>query len=715
MNRQKKSYKNSYKNSNSRNKTNLTTHTLSKSPLDKKQITKTPVYLGLAIIVVCGIIIYSNSFSCSFHFDDLLRIFSNDKIKDLSKIKTWWNSYPSRPIGVFTFVLNYHFFKFDIWYWHLVNLVIHLVNSLLVWWLCLLVFSSPAIKDSSFSKDKHLVAFFTALLFVSHPLATQSVTYIVQRLSSLVAMFYLLSLILYVKGRIYEKGFSVKILLFAGSLAAGVLAMLTKENAFTLPFAIVLFELFFLRTKQPSINFKDYRVFLLIVAFLMILIIIPLRFSFNVFKPIAASSMNTVTIAPLNYLLTQFTVILKYIQLLFVPVNQNLDYDFPISNTLFSVVTFLSFLGLLSLIILAVLSFKKYRIISFGIVWFLICLSIESGFIPIRDVIFEHRTYLPSVGFFLIITTGIYSVMLKNYKPVAISLLILIVMINSYLTYERNKIWKNDLTLWTDIVSKSPNKARALYNLAMVYDYLKQYDESINYYSRAIIAYPGDIDAYINRGVAYGNQDRWNDAINDYTSAIKIDPGFKNAYKNRGIAFGKISGFQNEISDETKALELDSKDASAYYNRGTAYGNLGQWQKSIADQSQAIKLDPRYTDAYTYRAIAFANLKQPNKAIDDFSKVIQLDPSNANAFYNRGNVWYYSRNWKKAISDYTSSIELDSKVANTYFNRGVAYEAVDSLESAIADFNNVLKIDPEYKSAMMNRENDYKKLRLSRR
>jgi hypothetical protein len=265
----------------------LKTGTQKKYPLKKgsqpvKQVKKNRYidWVALAIIILLGIKIYSNSFDCSFHFDDISRIVNNPDIRNLADVKAWWNTYPSRPVGMFTFALNYHFNQLDVRYYHLVNLIIHLINACLTGWLTLLIFSSPAMKDQPIAKDKKQLAFFTALLFVSHPLATQSVTYIVQRLTTLVAMFYLLSIAFYVKARLSDKGNRSKVLLFIGSLVSAVLAMLTKENAFTLPFTIVLIEFFFLRTKkQFSRNFRDYRVILLIAAFIGIIIIIPLKSS----------------------------------------------------------------------------------------------------------------------------------------------------------------------------------------------------------------------------------------------------------------------------------------------------------------------------------------------------------------------------------------------------------------------------------------------------
>ena len=114
------------------------------SPAEKKVEKKNYFnLLGLIIIILLGIIIYSNSFNCSFHFDDFHNIVDNQKIQNLSDVKAWWNFVPSRPLGSLSFALNYHFNKLDVWYWHFVNLIIHLINTCLVWWFTILIFSSP--------------------------------------------------------------------------------------------------------------------------------------------------------------------------------------------------------------------------------------------------------------------------------------------------------------------------------------------------------------------------------------------------------------------------------------------------------------------------------------------------------------------------------------------------------------------------------------------
>ena len=144
----------------------------SKQPKEQGTRNRYTELFGLGIMILLGIIIYSNSFDCSFHFDDTPNIVERTIIRNLSDINAWWNFNPmNRPLAIYSFALNYHFNQLDVWNWHLVNLTIHLVNSCLIWWLTMLLFAAPALQDTPVGKYKSAIAFFTALLFVSHPLA----------------------------------------------------------------------------------------------------------------------------------------------------------------------------------------------------------------------------------------------------------------------------------------------------------------------------------------------------------------------------------------------------------------------------------------------------------------------------------------------------------------------------------------------------------------
>lgn len=589
--------------------------------------------MGLAGIILLGILIYSNSFDCTFHFDDIPNIVDNPAIRNLADVQSWWNANPNRAVSFFTFALNYHFHQFDVRYWHYFNLGVHLMNACLVWWLVGLLFATPALQDAPVRRYRKEIAFFTALLFVSHPLATQSVTYIVQRMASMAAMFYLLSLALYLKGRLTHT--PSKYRFFAGALLSAVLAVFTKENAFTLPLALVLVEICFLQTRKFSFDLRDYRLLLPLAALLCIFLVIPLKFSFRIFDPILPAHGNTYTVTPVNYLFTQFSVIVKYLQLLLVPIGQNLEHDFPIAQSFFEIRTLLSFSLLVAFVGLAVYLFNKNRILAFGIFWFFITLAVESSFLPIEDLIFEHRTYLPAVGFFLFLTTGAYQLFRTNSPNLVMGILLLFAGANAVLTYQRNKVWKDDYTLLQDIISKSPNKARPHVNLGSLYMDRAQWDKALPYFSKAIEINPGFFDAYNNRAAAWYNMQQWANSIADYSKALEIKPESAKLHYSRAIAYNNLGQADKALTDFNRTIELDAQNALAYGKRGLLFDKSNQLDKALADYSSAIELDPKYAEAFSNRGITYGKLGQWQKSIDDFNQAIAIDPNLKVAYSNR--------------------------------------------------------------------------------
>ncbi len=671
--------------------------------------------LAVMIIIVLGIVVYSNSFKCTFHYDDFASIIDNNAIRNLWDLNSIWQFSPNRPIAIFSFALNYHYGQLDVRYWHYVNLLIHLMTAVVVWWLTLLVFSTPALKDHKLNSNKQIIALLTALLFVSHPLATQSVVYIVQRMASMVAMFYLLSTALYVQGRLLPKGSVWKYVLFVGSLMVGVLALFTKENAYTLPFALVMAEFFLFRKKKLKVNFKDYRVLLGMGVVAAAFVLMVSRFSLGVLKPITATETHTATLTPFTYLFTEFGVIVKYIQMLLFPMNQMVDYDYPVAESFFNGRSLIGFVILAACIVVGIVVYKKHRMISFGIFWFIPTLAIESSIIPINDVIFEHRTYLPSFGFFLILTSVVFILLQKKYKSLAVVILLIIVASNSYLTFQRNKVWKDELTLWSDNVAKAPKLARPLTNRGFAYRNIGMWEKALDDYSKAIQLSPNYTIALNDRGVAWDHFGKYNNAIADYSRAIKINPNFTDAYSNRCAAYGSMGQNEKALADISKAIELNGNYYKAYSNRGNLYSALNQPDKAIADYTKALELNSNYADAYSNRGNACGKLKQFDKALADYSKAISLNPDFAEAYNNRGITYGALNDWNKAAVDFGETIRINPKFVQAYVNRGVAFAKTGQNEKALADFEKALSIDPSYTSARINRDKVLKSLNKSSR
>ena len=560
---------------------------------------------GLAAILILGFIIYANSFESSFHLDDINNIRDNQAIRSLSSIKAMWQFSQTRVLALYTFAWNYHYGQLNVWGYHLFNLFIHLINAILVYWLTFLIFSTPVLKDKFLQNDKTILSLAVAFLFVSHPLATQSVTYIVQRMTSMSAMFYFLGLILYLLSRFTDKGKAIKTRLLIGCGIAALLAILTKENAFTFPFAIVMLEIFFLQSGQNVISFKDKRVLVIGAALVALIALGFYSYSDYLLNPQSVDkNLKDKGITSIHYLFTQFSVILKYIQLLFVPVNQVFDYNYKLVTSFLDPRAWISFTALLGLFALAIVTFKKHRIISFGIFWFFLTLAIESSIIPIPDLIFEHRTYLPSFGFFLVFVYVVYLLTWKNLKTIGLSFLALVIVVNSVLTYMRNNVWKDEITLSTDSIKKSPGKARPYNNRGDALVDLKKFEEAYNDFNKAVELDPKDFMAYYNRGNLYEKQKKYDLAIADYNSSISNQPDFDKAFNNRGSMYKAINRLDEALADYDKAISLNPGYHMAYNNRGTVFILQQQYQRAIEDLDQAIALRPDFAEAFGNRGIA---------------------------------------------------------------------------------------------------------------
>lgn len=651
-------------------------------------------FLMIAGVIVLGILIYSNSFDCSFHFDDLNNIISNLAIRDASDVAAIWKHSHSRFLPYYSFALNYQASGLEVASYHYVNLTIHLLSALFVWFLTYLLCSTPNLRNTRLNEYRKAIAICAALLFVSHPLATQSVTYIVQRMASMAAMFYILSVLLYVKGRLTES--AEKYVWFIGSLLAGTAALLSKENAYTLPFSLILCEIVFFQSKDFKISLRDYRVLAVLAGLALLGTLVLTQFSSQFFRTLQPSGGTDYTVTTSNYLLTQFRVIGIYIRLLFFPFGQNLDWDIEPSYSLFELKTLAGLLFLLGILAFAVWIYKKQRVIAFGIFWFFITMIVESSIIPIEDTMFEHRTYLPSFGFFFFLAAGIFPWLASKNKYLAYCVFGGIILINSFLTFERNKVWANELTLWSDVVKKSPEKARGYLNRGVANWTIEQWAPAIQDYRKAIELNPKNYSvAYWNLGTALNKFSNWVEAIGNFNKAIEINPKYADAYVGRAIAYGSSNKLEEALRDINKALELAPGNAGTYFNRGIIFMNKKQFNEAIQDFTKAIALDPNNLDAYTNRSTIFANQKQYQAALEDCNKCITLNPKYLKAYGNRAMLFTEMKQFDKAIQDYSSLIQMNSGNIQAYLNRGALYNQLKQTENAKRDFLMVLKLDPK--------------------
>ncbi len=290
----------------------------------------------LAAVVLLGLAAYANAYRGAFVFDDVRLIRDNPAIRDLAALASWagYLEFQHRWVAYLTFALNYRAGGVSPVGYHAVNVAVHLANALLVHALVVLAFRTPRLVRSALAPHARAVAFVAAALFVAHPLQTQAVTYIIQRMTSLTALFYLAAVVLYLRWRLAGTAGSrgARAAGFGSVLVAILLAMATKEIAFTLPFAILLVELSLLEPTRRDLA--------ALVPILATAAIVPAAWLASPQASLASAlaAADAVTrvqteVGRLDYLATQLAVVVTYLFLLLFPVGQSLDHDYPIHRS----------------------------------------------------------------------------------------------------------------------------------------------------------------------------------------------------------------------------------------------------------------------------------------------------------------------------------------------------------------------------------------------
>ncbi len=576
------------------------------------------------LIIAIGILAYSNTFNSPFQWDENDFLVQNPIVKNLSyfwepsKAKAgdpvFYFFLRTRYIGYLTFAINYKLHGFNVLGYHIFNLTIHLFNALLVYFLLLLTFKTPFLKGSSLKKSSNLIALFSALIFVSHPLQTEAVTYIYQRLASLVTFFYLFSVVSYIRWRLCLDDPNISSFkstpYFILSLISTIFAMKTKENALTLPLIIFIYEFFFFSGRIKT------RV-LRLLPWVLSITIIPLtmigtdRTIGEVFNLISDPFLYVqAELSRETQLFTQLRVILTYVRLLFLPIHQNLDYDYPVYHSFFIPQVFLSLLFHLAVIGLAFYLFYRsrsripdLRFISFGIFWFYVTLSIESSIISIVIVIFEYRVYLPSIGWAMAITTSAWIALEKlklrspGLEKKIILLFVVIVILFSVLTYARNEVWRDEIRLWNDVVAKSPNKSRGHFKLGLILGKKGRFDEAIREFQTALKLEPNQARVHNNLALIYASQGKLDDAIKEYQIALTINPKDAVVHYNLGILFARMQRLDDAVREFQITLSLNPLDANSHNSLGVIFGLQGHLGEAIKEFERALEIEPNHRNA----------------------------------------------------------------------------------------------------------------------
>jgi tetratricopeptide (TPR) repeat protein len=570
--------------------------------------------LPIALLVLVCLIVYSNSLSNEFVYDDFGSIVENRYIRqpgqflsslfNQSYFKTAGLEASYRPVATLSYFVIYTFAELNPFYYHLASLVLHTLNAVLVLWLANLVLKNL------------LGALIAGLLFASHPALSEAVNCIDFNDDPLAALFFLSSLICYI--RLNAEHVSANIKGYALALIFYFLGLLSKEMAITLPAIVLLYDLVLrdggadrprmphvLNTLQKRAGFySGYVVVSLVYLFIRFFIFTSPGGYLNASY---GSLVERIMYLPGH--------IFSFIELAVFPANLTADYVFSYPDSFFEVSNLVGFAGVMGLAGLSFLVYRYSKTVFFGIWWFLITLFPVSNLIEIFSPLAERYLYIPIIGFCLVVSTLISSLARRRFIPLTTTTVatliptLVIVGLYSTATVARNRDWQNNFVLWSQTVQSSPNSLVARGGLGMAYLKRGMLNEAQQEFETAIKLYPNHAKSHYNLGLVYHQKGDLKKALQNFSRSVTLDPGLMRAHYNLATLYAQQGNMDLAIRHYVKVTELDAEVSEAHYNLGLAYAMQGKLKQAISEWEKVLELDPRHSSARNNLAKAKKMLK----------------------------------------------------------------------------------------------------------
>ena len=544
-------------------------------------------------------------------WDDGVYVYDNPLVKDFSRLGELLTTPVAggnhHPLTMFSLALNYQLSGEEAWSYHLLNLVIHLINCFLVFRLCMLL-----------SKGNSFIAFTTAILFGLHPMHVESVAWVSERKDVLYGMFFIGGLISYTSyvDTGLRKHYWVALLFLC-------LSLLSKPAAVIFP--VVLFSIDYLRERKLDRRLFAEKILFFIPAIAMGAL------TYFAQKEAGATSENVFGLG--TRILFGFYGLMMYFFKLFIPFNLAAVYPFPRAGQDLPFVYYAAPLFFVALTVLFVYSVKRYRAIAFGILFYLVNLLLVLQVLQVGlSVISDRYTYIPYIGLFFALAWTIDH-FTKGVARRGYYIVIPIILLLAMLTYRQSLVWTSSSTLWDHAIASVPSTV-AYTGKAMLMNDEKKPDEAIFYYSEALKLDPDYHEAYIRRGDVYMDADRLDLAYQDYKTALVLKPGYYLALANMGGLMGKRGQFDSALFYLSRSISLNPDNKTAYRNRAITYTNLNLNENAIADFKQYLQYDPANADIHNAIGSCYRSVGKHDESIQSISRAIEITRSPA-FFLNR--------------------------------------------------------------------------------
>ncbi len=642
-------------------------------------IRATPPRYAIVLLGIAVFLAYGNTFDSAWHLDDFERIVHNPtvQVSDLGPgdlhnfFRVVWNDgWLQRPLAFTSIAVNWYFGADNPFGYHLFNISIHLFSALLLYLVFTHLFQTPRLSAAYTKEQAGFISLLAVFLWALNPVQTQATTYVIQRMASMSAMFFILAMYLYLRGRMTYR-WPRKIGFFLCCLISSAASFFSKENGATLPLTLLLVEAVFFQ----DLSQKRVRVFFTSLS----LIIIAFGAALGVIVFFGGDVLNVLkyedrTFTPWERLLSQPRALLLYLSLVIYPVPTRLSitHDFENSSAIFQPWTTLPSLAVvIGLIALSVLRIRRLPLASFAILFFFVNHAIESSIIPL-EMVFEHRNYLPSTFIFLAVAAGIRRTMdyfRYRSRVVVWSLWVFVPLLIIGLgtgTYVRNQAWQSEKTLWEDAAEKAPGESRPYHmlaakyyqrigdfdtamrlyrlslnlrkprishealiynNMAAMYYGQKNYDAAVELWMKTIEVLPESKRGRFHLSVALSRTGRFDEAMVQIEEVLKEHPGYFGPTNLKGVILIRQGKYLEALAALKQGLKPGITYRPTLINLGVVFHYLGDYSKAIAFLQEAMKLNPNDRTAFTWLALNYLSAGKTKAADDAIARLLATGPA----------------------------------------------------------------------------------------
>jgi len=591
----------------------------------------------------------------SLSFSNIARIFSPGSVVALNY----------HPLTILSLAIDYKFAKLNPAFYHIVNLIFHLLNTYLVF-----------IFIKKLSGNRSIVGLVVALIFAIHPMHVESVAWIAERKDVLYTFFFLAGMITYLK---YLDTSNNKYIIFTFIFYA--LSVLSKAMAVVFPVVMFLIDYYKERKISGKSILEKVPFFLYAIPFSLITLEI---------QRTAISKFEYFTLV--ERFCIGFYGMFNYVLKLFLPVNLTAYYPYPLRDSdgsmpfSFYMVSFLGMILFLSVLVWFFMKRKNYKLVFFGFMFYLATVILVLQFLSVGQVIVADRySYLSYIGLLFLIVMLVNSYLEKRpyMKRVFFAGLVVVTILFTLTSNVQSRIWKNTSTLWTNVINRNPSMT-----IEVAHEQRGNYRSSINDYEGAIQDFEKCLavksmkpTVYFNLGIIYGTKGNMSQKEDDMKTAVEmyqksvdllsygisLDSTYSKAYLDRATTYVLMNKFDLAAKDFTKALEFFPGSPELLEKRAYVNGMAGNYKESMEDYNILISINQSNPYYYLNRGFAAFNAELYNQAIEDFILITQIDSTNGNAFYSLAKCYEKLGDSKKSAANFEIARKLgfsESDMAN---------------------------------------------------